>query len=203
MSVLDNQQSFRNDMDQLDLMIEQLRREYDMFFAGVLKRPPLELKNRVEALFRRNRANNIHKLELTFRFQGLQSKYVKYLELIDKIIKRREDDPHARSAYGPSREQLAKEMQSLNRGRSELERQARVRAARAPEDKMRELFNSYVDAKKEMGESVDSLRYDSFSSQIRKQQDRIKQKTGADDVAFSVVRKGGKVSLTAKPKKDE
>ena len=63
------------------------------------------------------------------------------------------------------------------------------------------LFNQYLDAKKELGESVDSLKFASFRGQIEKQIQAIKEKTGAQDVEFSVVRKEGKVTLSAKPKK--
>ena len=54
---------------------------------------------------------------------------------------------------------------------------------------------------RKMGETVDNLKFDNFRRQLEKQQSALKEKTGAKAIEFSVVRKNGKVSLTAKPKK--
>ena len=208
---VDKLDAYKRDLDELESLIEELKRQYDMYFAGVLKKQPYELKGKVDAMFRRNRGAQVHKLELTFRFNSIQSKYAKYVELWDKIFKRREIDPHAVSPYGPTRSQLATEMANVNRARTGggpapagagVPAQTAQAAAQAtPEDRTQRLFNQYLDAKKELGESVDSLKFASFRGQIEKQIQAIKDKTGAQDVEFSVVRKEGKVTLSAKPKK--
>ena len=191
-------EEFRRDLDYLTQLLDQLKREYDLFFAGARKRQPFELRQQVERLMRKWRTTNIQKLELTFRLNTLCSKYASMSDVWEKIFRRREKDPRAMIPYGPSAAQIAAAMGGGGGGSSAPEPAPPQRAEPPdPETGMRQLFDQFVDAKKDVGEHS-AMSFDKFRAQLEKQTAAIRNKTHCKDVKFSVVRKGGKVSLTAK-----
>jgi len=81
---------FEKQMSHLDAEIRRLETEYNMFFAGRLKRPPFETKNRVDALIKRHDRSFIRNTGDRFRFESLQNRYQKFLELVDRQMMNRE-----------------------------------------------------------------------------------------------------------------
>lgn len=67
------------------------------------------------------------------------------------------------------------------------------------DQKMKQLYDVYMQAKKRTGEKS-QLTYDQLAAQIKKQIPQIKQKHGCADVEFKVVLKDGKAMLKAIPK---
>ena len=197
-------EEFRRDLDTIQMLMDQLKREYDLYFAGARKRQPFDLKMQLERMMRKWRTTNIQKLELTFRLNTLQSRYAALTDVWDKIFKRREKDPRAITPFGPSAAQIAAAMQA-DRAPTPAEKREQAResstAKRDPEARMQRLFDDFVDAKRDMGETS-GMSYDKFRAQLEKQTSAIRDRTQCKDVKFQVVRKGGKVSLTAKPVRD-
>jgi hypothetical protein len=64
---------------------------------------------------------------------------------------------------------------------------------------LRQLYQTYVTAKRRCGEQVD-LRYEEMASSLRKQVPKLLQSTGANAVEFKVVIKSGHAVLKAVPK---
>src|SRR5262245_7145244 len=82
---------FDRDMRALESEIKRLEAEYNMFFAGRLPRLPWERKARVEALVRNfDRAEKRNTAD-RFRFQTLQARFVKFLELWERQLRDREE----------------------------------------------------------------------------------------------------------------
>ena len=71
---------FETQMLHLDAEIRRLETEYNMFFAGRLKRPPFETKNRVAALIKRHDNSYIKNTGDRFRFESLQNRFFKITE---------------------------------------------------------------------------------------------------------------------------
>jgi hypothetical protein len=76
-------------------------------------------------------------------------------------------------------------------------------AASRPEDlsepQLKQLYQTYVTAKRRCGEQVD-LRYEEMAASLRKQVPKLLQSTGAKAIEFKVVIKGGHAVLKAVPK---
>src|SRR6185436_5476014 len=83
---------YKKDLDTIEALLDQLKREYDLYFVGVRKRQPFEMRSQIERLLRKWRSSTIQKLELTFRLQTLNSKYNAMIDVWEKILKRRELD---------------------------------------------------------------------------------------------------------------
>src|SRR5689334_11280445 len=81
---------FDKQMVQLEGEIRRLETEYNMFWAGRLKRPPFETKNRVAALIKRHDNSYIKNTGDRFRFESLQNRYYKFLELVERQMMNRE-----------------------------------------------------------------------------------------------------------------
>lgn len=80
----------------------------------------------------------------------------------------------------------------------------RPRARRAEdltEPQLQRLYNTYITARRRCGEST-KLRYEDMAASLRKQVPALMQKTGAKEVEFKVVIRGGHAVLKALPKDD-
>jgi hypothetical protein len=66
----------------------------------------------------------------------------------------------------------------------------------------REVFQQFVDTKKQCGEPVVGLTFDKFVVTLRKNKEQIVMKHGASKVHFTVYVKDGKAALKATPIKE-
>ena len=57
------------------------------------------------------------------------------------------------------------------------------------------VFDNFVSSKKELGENVDSITFDSFTAKLRKSEQKLIEQHGCKAVRFEVLVKGDKVSL--------
>jgi len=74
----------------LENEIRRLEAEFNMFFAGRLPRPPWETKARVAALIKKTDNSFIRNTADRFRFESLQNRHAKFLELVDRQMTNRE-----------------------------------------------------------------------------------------------------------------
>lgn len=63
------------------------------------------------------------------------------------------------------------------------------------EDRMREIYQSYVQARRRNNERVDNVRYETVAKSIEKMMPKLQQKHGGKKIDFEVVVKDGKVGL--------
>lgn len=80
-----------------------------------------------------------------------------------------------------------------------LEQSASTRMGDDEESHFREVFQKFVDTKKECGESTTGLTYEKFVVTLRKNRDQIVSRHGARKVRFTVYVKNGKAALKATP----
>src|SRR5262245_40406956 len=74
----------------LEAEIRRLEAEFNMFFAGRLPRPPWETRAKVAALVKRHDRGFINNTADRFRFESLQNRFQKFLELWDRQMTNRE-----------------------------------------------------------------------------------------------------------------
>ena len=84
------QSEWDKQMMQLDAEIRRLEAEFNMFFAGRLPRPPWETRARVAALVKKHDKSFIRNTADRFRFESLQNRYSKFLELWERQMTNRE-----------------------------------------------------------------------------------------------------------------
>jgi hypothetical protein len=179
-------------LQQLEVELKRLEAEYNMFFAGRLPKPPWETRSRVESLVKQYDRAHIQNTGERFRFSTLQSRYAAFIDLWDRGMRAREE---GRSGPFP-----AKRREEPAAAKAPENRIVHVAAFRDPtreQDKLRELYDSLAEARRENGE--DAVPFNKFAELVKKQVKKLR--SGNAEVAFRVAVKDGKVSLTARAMK--
>ena len=83
--------SFDKELNDLDRGITALRVEYERFFGGELRRPPVPGRRTLEETLRKLGNAEMEKAADRFRLQMLQSRYSAFAELWDKRMQAREE----------------------------------------------------------------------------------------------------------------
>jgi len=188
-------------MQYLEAEIRRLEAEFNMFFAGRLPRPPWETRAKVAALVKKHDQSFINNTADRFRFESLQSRYYKFIELWERQMTSRElgrpmpGGARRSEAPPPARRpdpKPAEPQESVVRFGAGADPDAESR-------RVQELYERLSAAKREVGEAPVAL--DRLQALVKAQVDKF----GNDGarVAFRIATKDGKVSLTVKPEKDD
>ena len=183
---------FDAQMSQLESEVRRLETEYNMFFAGRLKRPPFETKNRVAALMKRHDNSFIRNTGDRFRFESLQNRYQKFLELVERQMMNRELGrptlgvrPQA-TTTAPKGEHARHDPNIIRFGKG-------VKTGE-DSDAVKQLYERLAEEKKKAGEAPVAI--ERLAALVKAQVDKF----GAEgkNVDFKIATKNGKVTLTAK-----
>jgi hypothetical protein len=219
---------FDTQMSHLEAEIRRLEGEYNQYFAGRIARPPVETKNRVTSLVKKYDNSYIQNTADRFRFETLQTRFYKFLELVDRQMTNRElgrvtfgkrptpaAPPKATSGEAATSHESRQsapdsarakadaptpQQAAAERAKDLAERVVKFNKAEAGADaRVKELYEQLAAAKKQVGEQP--VAYERVAALVKQQVTKF-----ADDgtkVAFKIALKDGKVSLTVKPEKGE
>lgn len=186
--------SLADDLDALEQGIRQLHIEWDKFFGGVERRPPVELKARIEALIRRHAQGEIRNNAERFRYQTLTARYNTFSELWAKRLRAFEEGRSIQGYRGAP--PPVPPPSSAEKARSAPER-VRIRSTDQDPEAVRELYGRFIEARRQTGEGT-AVKFDSFQKLISQQASKILTQKGAQAVDFRLETRDGKVSLKAK-----
>ena len=183
------------DLQRLEAGLKQLEAEYNMYFAGRLPKPPWETRSRVEALVKQYDRAHIQNYGDRFRFNTLQSRFATFVDLWDRGMRAREE--------GRSGPFVHKKPDKAPAAHGSHDRIMHVAAFRDPlkeMDKLHDLYDSLVEARREVGENA--VPFHKFAELVKTQVKKLKS-SGTPEVAFRVAVKDGKVNFTARALKGE
>ena len=186
------QSEFEKQMVHLEGEIRRLETEYNMFFAGRLKRPPFETKNRVAALIKRHDNSYIRNTGDRFRFESIQNRYQKFLDLVDRTMMNRELGRPAMGVKPQATTVPDKDKAKLDPNIVRIAKDAKLGQ---DSDQVKALFERLAEEKKKVGEKPVSI--DRLAALVKAQVDKFSAE--GKDVSFKIATKDGKVTLTAKP----
>jgi hypothetical protein len=208
------------ELAQLERDIRQLKIEYDMYFCGGRKRPPTEVEWRIEMLIKRyaERGGEL-KYGQRFRFNNLSQTYAKYKDVFRKRMAAREEGKvqrhfgaaakaieaeRARAQAEAVQKEPAPAGPELATAVSAVAAAADTRAFRVafsePENesqKVDQLFEAFVEAKKQAGEETAKLTRSGFNEFVRKKTKDLQSKKNCRDVEYVVETVDGQVKLKA------
>jgi hypothetical protein len=193
---------FEEDLAEIEGAIRKLGVEWDKFFAGVEKKPPNELKAKVDALVRRYAYAELKNATDRFRYQGLTAKYTTLSELWAKKLRLREEGK-AFGVHGLKAEALPPPAPPATEPRARPaaggSAPGEVRVANADRDRaaVQALYDRFLAARQAAGEQA-PVKFESFQKLIAQQATRILSEKGGQAVDFRLETKEGKVSLKAK-----
>lgn len=180
--------SLETELKAVEREIQLLKVNYERFFSGDLKAPPLPARRRLEEFLKRLGNSEIERAVDRFRLQSLQGRWAALVELWEKRLAARDE---GRAIPGRT---------SLNRPAvppADAARAASVQASGRVD--LSPLFERYRQARAALGEDVSGLRLDRFEEFVKKQADEIRRRTGSTRLVFEVKSEGGKVRLVARP----
>jgi len=198
--------STEGDLDQLEQMLRQLQIEWEKFFGGVEKKPPNDLRTRVESIVKRYAYTEIRNNTERFRYQALASRFNTFNELWNKRMRAIEEGRplglHGRAAIAaalvPGAASAAATGASARAAAAPgVGGEFRVRSPERDESAVRGLYEKFLQARQEAGEKG-TVKFDNFQKLISQQATRIMADKGAQAVDFRLETKDGKVSLKAK-----
>ncbi len=172
-------QQLERDVDRLAASVRKFRIDSQRFFAGDLKVPPDELRERITADFRRLRSASLKGAAANFRLGTLEAQFQSHLDLFGRRLRERE--------------------------LGETRRDAGVEEARLPDPKKGVVLgpkesSAAVEALYRGLYRPDSaMDLERFRSYIHRQAEVIRSKTGCREIQFRIAVQDGKMKLKAKP----
>lgn len=195
-------------IDDHEKQLDDLRRQFDLYFQGIERQPPKDAHEALKkSLLRlRGEASRWNTAE-RFRVNTLQQRFGTYDRMWQRQLQAIEDGTHRRDRFRVQRKRKIEEEAPnapppVDLPSSPAQPQRRPAAASdgsMSDDKMRRLYDVYMQAKKRTGEKT-NLSYEGLAAQINKQIPALKAKHKCKDVEFKVVLKDGKAMLKAIPK---
>lgn len=173
-------------LDVLENEMRRLKVEYDIYFNGGSLRPPVDTKGRVETMIKRFYDARGVSFGQRFRYNSLVARFNVMRELWRRQTKEREESGRPPTAEAHSALRSQKMVVRCTDPRTEPE-------------KVSELYDCLIAAKRDCGERIGALTLDVFSKFLSSRSDMIKSRLKADSVDFVVGVEGGKVHFTAQP----
>jgi hypothetical protein len=183
--------AIERELRRLEAELKRLEAEYNMYFAGRLPRPPWESRSRVDVIVKQLDRTYIQNTGERFRFQTLQSRYAAFVELWDRGLRTREEGRPGVFGAPPKKE----EPHGAARPDDQIVHVASFRDPMHEMDKLHDLYDSLVDARRSIGE--ESVPFHKFAELVKGQVSRLRD-AGTAEVAFRVAIKDGKVNFTAR-----
>lgn len=215
---------FERDMQRMQKLLEILKLQYNMYFAGARKDLPVREKAELDRLFAYYRNANLSQLAQQFRFNAFANSYTLQNEQWGKFQRAKENgvvaDPRMVQALRKAERDLEKLERETPEEARRQEEAARAAAppqpqvakpkegageaaaasskpAAAPSPPKRALYEDYMKARQAAGE-LTTIDPAAFERQIAAQREQILKKYAAKDVVFTVETKDGKVAVKAK-----
>jgi hypothetical protein len=209
------------ELNQLEVLIRQLKQQYDIFFAGAAKRPPLETRKTVESRVEILGRTPMQRFSDRYRFNTLAGKYQTYRELWQKLMRMREEGYLASSARnsgvtdamravadeskpgdGSKPGDASKSGARSRDGGGTTVFRSRFTDPTSEDDTFKGFYDKYVEARKSQG-ADSGVSYSTFLKLIAQKTASIKEKVGCESVTYSIVLKEGAVSLKAAPVREK
>ncbi|MGB7438560.1 MAG: MXAN_5187 C-terminal domain-containing protein [Candidatus Acidiferrum sp.] len=196
------------ELAQMERDIRQLKIEYDMFFGGGRKRPPTEIEWRIDMVAKRyaERSGEM-KFGQRFRFNNLTQTYAKYKDMFRKRMAQREEgkiERHFGAAAKAIEAERARAQGAADQKQPAAAGPAETREFRMtcsePEketQKVDELFEAFVQAKKQAGEATAKVTRAGFNEFVRKKTKDLQTTKNCRDVEYVVETIDGQVKLKA------
>ena len=178
---------YEEDLTNLEDWLRRLRVEYSIYFNGHRKKPPDDLKARIEKLVKRlSEVQNMSYSE-RFRYNTLITRFYVLRDLWRRTIMQRESADAA--AQAAAVDQPAPAAGSLVR--------VSIGNPGSEETKVRELYDALIGTRKKDAKEAAPVSYQRFVGYITRQIQDIRQKHGCTGVVFTVAIEEGAIRFTA------
>lgn len=175
------------ELDDLDYSLTLLKRDYEIYFSGGAKLPPLNAHRKLEKNIRKYAGITSLNYAQRFRYNNISARFQAYVDLWTKQMRYKEEGRTPSGGIVVPPETPKKE-----RRKSSVDAEA---------NQFQKLFNEYLKCREKSGEKPGGVSFEKFSDQLVKQKQAILDRYQCKDVEFYVAVEQGKTKLKAKPVK--
>ncbi len=186
--------TYDEDLTTLEEWIRRLKVEYDIFFNGNRKKPPDDLRMRVEKLVKRMSEAVDMSFSQRFRYNTLIARFYVYRDLWRRTQQELESSGEGRTANPASRIPHSEAKQTS--GFEEV--QVLIIDPAGETSKMRRLYDAVLHARGETVDGSPGISFGQFSAYITAQTEKMKKKHQCTSVTFRIARDEKTIKLTAK-----
>lgn len=174
------------ELDKLELMLGELKVQFEQYFMGVRALPPDQLHKEVKVLIRKLMKSPFKNSSHKFKLRNLESRYHSFNSYWERVNRQREDGTYTRDIFKAElREKLAFD-----------EAKAATPVGQASKA-MTDLFNSYKEALVKQSGREQKLDFERFQKNLLDRAKELKAQHGVKKVSFKIKVKDGKVSVQA------
>lgn len=185
----------------LDDSFRRLKIEYDIYFAGGAKKPPIDTESRVQSLIKRNTENGRLNFSQRFKLNSLTQRYAVFCDLWrrkgkikDEGYRRPEDMLLGVGGFGH-----VDDKSKGGAAGAEVEAESFLLFT-SDVIEVVALYEAVVRAREAVGQPLGA--FDSFANFVQKKSDQIRDKYQCEAVEYTVMVKGGQVQLKARARRD-
>ncbi len=179
--------SLEDQLQNLSIKINQLKREYEQYFLGTRPREPVLLRGDVQKILAFLMNQPIPNTAQRFKFSSLCSRYQAMRRQWDETVRKIEAGTYQRHRF-----------------KADLHDRSRTSAPPGPSKEStpateEDLFTRYRDARLACGQSTDGLSPERLEQTLEKQRGQLRERFGDDArFQFRVAVEDGRVRLKAK-----
>jgi hypothetical protein len=174
------------DLDRLEIEIRRLKIEYDIYFNGGTLRPPIDTRGRVETTIKRLYDARNLSFGQRFRYNGLVARY----NVLRELWRRQTKDFEASGRPPTAEAQIAARSHSVI---------VRCYDLKLEPEKVCEIYDHLIAAKRECGERIGNLTLDLFNQFLNCRAEQIKERLASGAIDFVVGVDNGRVKFAARP----
>ena len=214
------------EVDSVEALFHALRGQYEQFFLGMEKRPPVKAHEQFKKRLATLKTIPARNSALSFRIQSLQATASTYERLWSKTMQEMEDGTYRRDVFKarlrrkstetPAASAAALPKKSAPGGKDAAPAKPatpeaapstpQIHIAGTPppdplaESRLRSVYRAYVEAKRRCNEDTTRLSFDAVAASLKRQVPELLERNNARDVEYRVFVKDGKAVLRAVPK---
>lgn len=188
--------------------IDKVKLAYHLYFIGTQAKPPRDERAKLDRHARDVQQHMPSRTMDRFKMQSALIRYMHFCELWDKSIRKLEEGERipwvAISRQAEEQERAAQDARAASPAAKPESSPAlaRLKDPMQEPDEVRKIWNSFVAAKKKVGEDGD-IPFEKFQAAIARQTTALLSKGGAASVQYRIEIVDNKVAIKAKPLKPE
>lgn len=179
---------YEEDLNNLEEWLRRLKVEYEIFLNGHRKKPPDDLRMRVERLAKRlSEVQNMTLLE-RFRYNTLVTRFYVYRDHWRRTLLSRE-------LSGEARDEIPEPAEPASP--AALRIRVSIADPKAEDIKVRELYDALLSMWGKHARKAPAFSYPQFASYIDKQTQSVRSKYGCSSVLFTIALEEDAIRFTA------
>lgn len=187
-------------LDFFDESLRRLKTNYDLFFNGARKLPPMEDRRRLDALVQELAKDPVRDNALRFRYNTLLSRYNQFRELWGRKMRELEEGPMDwRKRNAAMRQPITRSEPPTPSRVTYTDAESYVRVGPSTNgEALLELVSQINDANRKLGKNG-AVSLEQVTQMVAKQAESLRSRFNVSTIGFKVDINEGKIKLKAKP----